>query len=149
MSSDSQQREASLAVARKYLDAISRGDLEANLALLAEDAVLELRFAPPGIPRRTEGKAAIEAFMGPVGDAIEAENFLDIELDTMHGDPSVVVAQFHSDMKLKVPGSYKNQYIGLITVRDGQVARFVEFFDPIPLQEALGGVLAQAPEPGR
>ncbi|MDT7659013.1 MAG: Phenazine biosynthesis protein, partial [Pseudonocardiales bacterium] len=56
----------SVAVVRRYLEALRRLDPEAMFAELDEDVVLELPVAPEGMPKRVEGKKAFAEFFGPV-----------------------------------------------------------------------------------
>ena len=108
----------------------------------AEDAVLALPYAPAGTPKETVGRDQIVAYISLLGNYIEPGIFADHAFDTLAGDPGVVVARYSASTRLLTTGSpYENTYITLVTVRDGKVARYEEFFDPINWLIAQGGVV--------
>jgi ketosteroid isomerase-like protein len=137
---DSELRQANLAVVRRYIDAINAWDFETKRALLAEDAVFEMPFAPEGFERRFVGRDDIIAFVQTIPAIIDAENLHDVRLETYNSDPGEIIAEYRSDMVIKPHGAeYRNEYVSRFTVRDGRIARFAEYFDPIRLVIALGG----------
>jgi uncharacterized protein len=143
--SDDELRRRNLAVVQEYLDAINVWDFEKKQELLAEDAVFEMPFAPPGFEARIEGRDEIIAFVKTVPSIIDAENLHEFRLETLHSDPGEVVATYKSDMVIKPTNlPYKNRYITRWTVRDGKIKYFAEYYDPIALVIALGGTV-QAP----
>jgi ketosteroid isomerase-like protein len=108
----------------------------------AEDAVLALPYAPAGTPKETVGRDQIVAYVSLLGNYIEPGIFVDHVFDTLAGDPGVVVARYSASTKLLTTGRlYENNYITLVTVRDGKVTRYEEFFDPINWLLAQGGVV--------
>ena len=137
---EAEQREQNMAIASRYIDAINRWDFEAMRELLAEDAVFEMPYAPEGFERRFVGRENIVAFIETVPGFIDAENLHDVRLETSHSDPGEVIAEYRSDMVIKPTGAeYRNEYVSRFTVRDGQITRFAEYYDPIRLVVALGG----------
>ena len=44
-------------------------------------------------------------------------------------------------MKLTNGRPYSNTYIVRATIDGGRIIRFVEYFDPVPLIEAIGGTV--------
>ena len=54
-------------------------------------------------------------------------------------DENELVAEYRSDMKLTNGRPYANTYIVRATISGGRIVRFVEYFDPVPLIEAIGG----------
>jgi uncharacterized protein len=137
---DAQLREANMATVRRYIDAINAWDFDTQSALLAEDAVFEMPYAPDGFERRITGRDEIIAFVETIPAITDAENLHDVRLETFHSDPGEIVAEYRSDMVIKPTGAvYRNEYICRFTVRDGTVTRFAEYYDPIRLVLALGG----------
>jgi len=108
----------------------------------AEDAVTALPAAPAGTPKETIGRDQVVAYISLLGNYIEPGIFVDHAFDTLAGDPGVVVARYSASTKLLTTGRpYENTYITLVTVRDGKVTRYEEFFDPINWLTAQGGVV--------
>jgi uncharacterized protein len=142
---DVQLREQNMAVVRRYIDAINRWDFDTKRELLADDAIFEMPYAPDGFERRITGRDNIIAFVETVPAMIDAENLHDVRLDTFHADPGEIVAEYRSDMVIKPTNApYRNEYVSRFTVRDGQITRFAEYYDPIRLVLALGGSVQAA-----
>jgi uncharacterized protein len=142
---DTELRKANLAVVRRYIDAINAWDFDTKRALLAEDAVFEMPFAPEGFQRRFVGRDDIIAFVQTIPAIIDAENLHDVRLETYNSDPGEIIAEYRSDMVIKPHGAeYRNEYVSRFTVRDGRIERFAEYFDPIRLVLALGGTVVAA-----
>jgi ketosteroid isomerase-like protein len=138
--SDTQLREQNMAVVRRYIDAINRWDFDTKRELLAENAVFEMPYAPKGFERRIIGRDNIIAFVETVPEIIDAENLHDLRVETFHSDPGEIVAEYRSDMVIKPTNApYRNEYVSRFTVREGQITRFAEHYDPIRLVVALGG----------
>ncbi|MFJ6569543.1 nuclear transport factor 2 family protein [Streptomyces sp. NPDC091292] len=140
---DEALRQANMAIAARYLQAINDWDFDTKRELLAPDVVFEMRWAPAGFPRRIDGVEAVMEFLAPLPESIVTEGLYDIRVDTLHSDPGEVVTFYKSDMEMVRPVEYKNEYVTRFTVRDGRIVRFVEHFDPIPLVLAFGGSVTQ------
>lgn len=129
------------ALIKSYLDAVGTLSIEAIAPLFHEDGKLDVPYAPDGIPRRIEGRAAIDAFYKALPEMVTPLNFADYRIWELE-ESGEFVAEYTSDSSMKESGApYRNTYVARITVRDGKIARFAEFFDPIPLVEALGGAV--------
>ena len=143
---DTDLRASNLAVVRRYIDAINAWDFDTKRALLAEDAVFEMPYAPEGFERRIVGRDNIIAFVETIPTIIDTENLHDVKLETYNADPGEIVAEYRSDMVIKPHGAeYRNEYVSRFTVRDGRITRFAEYYDPIRLVVALGGSVQSAP----
>ncbi|GII95893.1 nuclear transport factor 2 family protein [Sinosporangium siamense] len=119
--------------------------------LWAEDVVVEVPFAPPGAPRRFEGR---EAFLAHVREG-RAKMRMRLEVGKVviyeTADPDVIVTEYElsgidpaSGERLAAP------FIGVLKVRDGQIAGWREYQDMLAsaasagrLTELLGGVAAK------
>jgi ketosteroid isomerase-like protein len=143
---DTDLRVSNLAVVRRYIDAINAWDFDTKRALLAEDAVFEMPYAPEGFERRIVGRDNIIAFLETIPAIIDAENLHDVRLETYNSDPGEIVAEYRSDMVIKPHGAeYRNEYVSRFSLRDGRITRFAEYYDPIRLVVALGGSVHSAP----
>ena len=99
---DSELRQANLAVVRRYIDAINAWDFDTKRALLAEDAVFEMPYAPDGFQRRIVGRDNIIAFVETIPAIIDAENLHDVRVETFHSDPGEIVAEYYDPIRLVV-----------------------------------------------
>jgi len=50
----------------------------------------------------------------------------------------VAVLEYRGEIELAGGGRYDNRYVGVFEVRDGQIVRFSEYFDPVVLRDAFG-----------
>jgi uncharacterized protein len=108
----------------------------------ADDAVMELPFAPGKMPRRHEGKVAIGDFQRFARDAFSE---FSMTVDAIHetADPHVVVAEHRSDAVVAENGRpYRNHYVTFFTFADdGRITSWREFYD--------AGVVVRAFRPDR
>lgn len=134
-------RATNIRLVRRYLDALNAWDLETMRDLSTEDVVFEVPFRPDGFERRTEGRDKYIELLRQASTVMidGSENLHDIEIDTLGSNPNEVFAEYKSAMKLRSGADYRNEYVARFTVRDGRIARFVEYVDPIVLFKAMGG----------
>ena len=60
--------------------------------------------------------------------------------------PLAAEGEYRSDCTMLPTGApYRNRYVGLFTVRDGKLAEFAEYFDPVVFLEALGTKIERSP----
>ncbi|GII83176.1 hypothetical protein Ssi03_11660 [Sphaerisporangium siamense] len=105
----------------------------------ADDVVIETPFAPPGRPRRWEGREAFLAYAGPrraeLPMRLERRNLVVHET----ADPEVIVVEY--ELGGRPPGAREDvwaPFIGVLRVRDGQVAHWREYQDPLVMAAATG-----------
>jgi uncharacterized protein len=108
--------------------------------LLAEDAVIETPFAPPGRPRRFEGREEFLAF-AEAGRAALPVRFEECREIAVHdtADPEVIVVEYELAGTVTTTGRRAAApVIGVLRVRDGQVAGWREYQDALAIAHALG-----------
>ena len=115
---------------REIFVLIDAMDIDALIEYFAEDAVMELPFAPGQMPKEYVGKAAAYEFQSSVRHAFS--NF-SMTLDAVHEttDPNVVIAEHHADGVVIANGRrYDNRYITIFTFNDdGKIAKWREYYD--------------------
>lgn len=122
------------------IDLLLKHDMAGFAGLWAEDGVLEFPFAGPGYPKRVEGRDAITEYLR------DYPNLLDIRevvAKTVHEttDPAVVVAEFTVGGVVVATGKpYELSYIAVITVQDGEIRHYRDYWSPLAAAEVLGGV---------
>lgn len=129
-----ERRERNFDVLKRAFAAVGDGDLDRQLTLLADDAVLELPYADP--PVRLEGKAAIRAHVAP---ALETFRFrLDISAVYDCVDPDTIVLEYTSEGHVATTGKqYRNSYVAVVRFRDGLICFQREYYNPVPAIRAL------------
>ena len=113
-------------------------DIEAALALFAEDAVVEFPYAPSiQRPARLDGKAAIAPYFREVTALLVDLGFHDIEL-VPAADPEVVVMRAHGAATIVPTGKhYEQDYVFFIRIRGEKVVSYREYWNPLPVIEAF------------
>ncbi len=110
--------------------------------LFADDAVMELPFAPGQMPRSHVGKPAIAAFQD---FARESFSEFSMTVDAIHEttDLRIVIAEHRSDAVVAENGRrYRNRYVTFFTFDDyGRIASWREYYD--------AGVVVRAFRPDR
>ena len=112
------------------------------IPLFADDAVMELPFAPGKMDRSHVGKAAIADFQHFARDTFSE---FSMTVDAVHetGDPNVVIAEHRSVAVVAENGRpYCNHYVTFFTFDDdGRITSWREFYD--------AGVVVRAFRPDR
>jgi uncharacterized protein len=108
--------------------------------LLAEDAVLEAPFAPPGQPRRIEGRDRWLAYTAAQRGALPVRFDLCRELAVHEtADPEVIVVEYELGGTVTSTGERASApFIGVLRVRDGRIAGWREYQDTVAIARALG-----------
>jgi ketosteroid isomerase-like protein len=122
------------------IEAEGRRDIDAMLALLAEDVVLDMPFAPGGgalLHGREAVGDALRAAIEPGAGLYELWRMWPLEV---HGTstPGLCFAVFAASARTWDGRAYDQTYIGRFEVRDGLVAVWREWFDPLPLLAVTG-----------
>ncbi len=137
----SELRESNIRLVRRYLDALNNWDLEAMRGMTTEDVVFEVPFRMEGFERYTHGRDRYIELLRQASTVMidGSENLHDIFVDTLGSNPNEIYAEYRSDMKLRSGAPYRNEYVARFAVREGRIARFAEYLNPIVLFKAMGG----------
>jgi ketosteroid isomerase-like protein len=120
--------------------------------LLAEDVVIEVPFAPPGRPRRFEGREQFLAFAEPERAAFPGR-FEEVRNVVVHetADPEVIVVEYELAGTVTTTGRRAAApFIGVLRVRDGKTVHWREYQNVLAIAEATGrlpDLLAAAASP--
>lgn len=104
-------------------------DVDAAVALLTEDVIVEHPFGPPGVPPRLEGR---EAFRAHLSGALarsrnEFEGFEDLAVHQTT-DPDVVVIECAlRGVNTESGESFSRRYVQVIKARDGKIAHWKDY----------------------
>ncbi len=119
--------------------------LDAFADLFAESAIFELPFAPPGAPRRIEGREAIRAYLtgGPVPLAFTGIKPL---AHYQTDEPGTLIAEYDAYGHVEGTGrSFTTRYLWIVTVRDGAIVRWRDYWNPLEILELLDAAPDSAP----
>lgn len=119
------------------------------MEMMADDAVMEFPYAPPGLTQRLEGRAALAEYISGLVNIIKVES---MTLSVIHHttQPGVLILEFEGAASSVQTGNLYNQiYISVITLRDGYIVHYRDYWNPLVVLEAAGGAGAiAAPVPG-
>lgn len=106
-------------------------DMSGFADLWATDGTMEFPFAPPGWPTRLDGREAVREYLRGYTDVFDIKN---VTQQTVHEttDPEVIIAELEMDGVLVRTGQpYQRRYISVITVRNGQIAGYRDYWSPL------------------
>jgi ketosteroid isomerase-like protein len=110
--------------------------------LFTEDVVFEFPYAPEGLPQRLDGRDRLAAHFARLGPLLEFDGF-DLEASYVCGD--TVVFEFTCEGRAVDTGvAYDQTYISVVTLRDGRIARYRDYWNPLVTLAALDGTGAAA-----
>jgi ketosteroid isomerase-like protein len=126
----------------RALELLVAKDMAAFAGLWAEDGMIEFPFAAPGYPSRVEGRAAIQEYMRDYPDILDVRQIVQ---ETVHQsvDPQVAIVEFEAAGVVAGTGKpYRMRYVAVVTVRDGEIQMYRDYWSPLAAAEVLGGVEA-------
>lgn len=135
-------------VFERALQSIQDVQMDVYTDLFAADAIFELPFAPPGIPRRFEGREAIRAFIQAGADRLRTSSpqwqFRSVVVhETI--DPEVIVTEFEvHGVAAGAPYQFSN--LQVMTVRKGEIVSLRDYWNPLDRHE-LAALTNQAAAP--
>ena len=112
-------------------------DIARWIDLFADDAVVEFPYAASlGRTGRFEGKAAIDGYFRGTPGIFRDLRFRDLRLHRGE-DPNHVVAEVHGSAVLGPHARpYEQDYVMVLHARDGKIASYREYWNPLPYLEA-------------
>lgn len=138
MPTEQETRQVNEQTVRDFLRLLAEKNLDAWATLWTEDAVQEMPFSPAGFPTKVEGRDVLLDHYSGLPQAYGAMSFPDLVLYPM-SDPNWVLAEYRGEIDVLATGRpYNNHYCGLFHLRDGRIALFREYYNPIILTEAFG-----------
>ena len=118
------------------MDAFGRRDLDAMLAVLSDDVVVEMPYEEV----RGFGRTDKDGFRRTLELVLSLYDRFEIQLDRTFEleDGAGVVAEYRSDATLSGSGvPYRNRYCGVFLVRGDRICEWREYNDPRAVDEAL------------
>ncbi|MET7336571.1 nuclear transport factor 2 family protein [Nonomuraea sp. NPDC005650] len=124
-------------VVARLIEVSAAGDYDAMLDLYAPDVVIEIPFAPPGVPTRSAGKEHLAARIEAVRGLWRFERADGVNL-LETADPDVVVAEYTLHGSVTATGRpFASTYVMIVTVRDGLIAHSRDYGNPAVSAELM------------
>ncbi|MCF3180193.1 nuclear transport factor 2 family protein [Streptomyces polychromogenes] len=120
-------------------------DIAGWAGLWAQDGVMEFPFAPPGWPRRLEGRKAVATYMEPYPERIDLHDFPEADLRIHEtADPRTIVAEMRGvGRQVRSGRPFDMTYIAVVTVEDGRFTSYRDYWNPLAALEATAGADAE------
>ncbi len=116
------------------------------IEMMTEDGVVEFPYAPDGAVHSVTGRAELSSYIEHLNGVIE---FLSFSEPRVHHttDPHVVILEFTAQGRgVKTGELFKQTYISVITVRDGHIEYYRDYWNPLIGLEEIGGLELSAAE---
>ncbi|MEU0568972.1 nuclear transport factor 2 family protein [Nonomuraea sp. NPDC005983] len=124
-------------VAAQLIEAAAANDHDTLVGLYAPNVVIEIPFAPPGVPTRSTGNDRLRARLEAVAGAWRFDRATGINL-VETADPDVVVAEYTLHGSVTATGArFSLTYAVIITVRDGLIVHSRDYGNPLASAELL------------
>lgn len=124
---------------RRSLDTFLAKDMKGWADLCAEDVVAEFPFAPPGSPKRIEGRPALYEYLRNYPDAIDVRSLPTLRTYGTE-DPNVAIAEWSaSGIVVNNGNPYEMSYATFVTFRDGLIVNYREYWNPQAFLNAMTG----------
>ncbi|MET8159402.1 nuclear transport factor 2 family protein [Sphaerisporangium sp. NPDC005289] len=127
----------------RFRDHLLDGTAAGLESLLADDGVVESPFAPPGAPRRIEGREAFAAMAVPQREALRGRvRFTAVRDVVVHqtADPEVAVIEYEIEGVRETDGlRAAAPFAVVVRVRDGRVALWREYQNPTAMALIAAG----------
>lgn len=112
-------------------------DMAGAIDLLAPDVVFEAPFAC-GTPARVDGREGMREYLADYPDRVDITGFPAFELHET-ADPRTVIAEFTAHGRTVRTGEpYVMPYIAVLTVVDGLIAHYRDYWSPVLAAKAAG-----------
>lgn len=126
--------------------ALLRAALGDNLAatadgfvdMMAENGVMEFPYVTAGETVRLHGREAVRQHLASLAGLIEIDSFHDLVVHPSQ-TPGVFILQMNCTGTAVTTGlPYNQRYISVITVADGYIVNYQDYWNPLVLAAALG-----------
>ncbi|WP_405910285.1 nuclear transport factor 2 family protein [Streptomyces sp. NBC_00828] len=124
---------------RRSLDKFLAKDMKGWADLCADDVVAEFPFAPEGTPARLEGRDAVYEYLRNYPDVIDVHKLPSVQIHATD-DPNLAVAEWSASGTVLTNGNaYEMSYATFVTIRDGQIVNYREYWNPQAFLAAMSG----------
>lgn len=113
------------------IQALQAADIDGWMKIYAADAVHEFPFAPAGQVSKLTGRDAIADYMGQLPKFIRFGSLSDVRV--READSEIIVEATGHHRRVSDDAPREITYVWFITLRDGQVAYFRDYMNPLQL----------------
>ena len=125
---------------QQFLTNIVNAKHQELLEMLAEDAVIEFPYHLPTTPVQLVGKQEIVKFFSGFGEflVLDKTRLIAIHQTT---DPNLGILEYEgTGTATKLGRPYQQTYITVLTFREGQIAHWKDYWNPVNVLTATGAL---------
>ena len=137
MTDDEAIRLETLTLMQQYQRLLTEARFSEWIELWADDGVCEFPFASLGRPRLLQGKEQILAYMTAYPSRIFIEGVDKLRVHPALNPNVVVVEMTIKGRAVETDKPYNQQYVIVAEARDGKLAHYREYWNPLVSAEAL------------
>ena len=120
------------------LDALKHGNVHPWVDMFHDDGVMEFPYAPAGGHTRLDGKAAIAEYLRPYPERISIRRVIP---GAVYHCGEIMVAEFACESTaLSTGNQFKMDYVAIVTVQNGRVKHYRDYWNPLVAIQAFGGL---------
>ena len=136
MSDDRARWAQHAAIVERMLAAVSSGDVDGYLELVADDVVYDAPYYAEMAPRR--GRDELASMLTNLSARFASVSYeVTDTFETV--DPDLVIAEVRGDNAVRDSDRrYRNHYVMFVRFRDGRVAHWTEYSNPMVYRDATG-----------
>ncbi|SFK79764.1 Ketosteroid isomerase-related protein [Amycolatopsis sacchari] len=123
---------------QKMLDLLLAKDMNAVADLWAEDGVAEFPFAAGASPRRLTGREEVRRYLANYPERIDVREFPALTVYRTDHPDTIVVELTATGLTVRTGEPYRLDYIVVVTVRDGLITRYRDYWSPLAAASAAG-----------
>jgi ketosteroid isomerase-like protein len=117
-------------LAHRWLEVLPEGEFDKLPGQIAEDFVLRLPYAPPGVPTEFAGREAAQKALSESAKGRGKLSFDNVVLLRTE-DPELLVATATGGATMGNGKLYRNSYVIFVRIRDGAVIEHIEYLNPL------------------
>lgn len=103
-------------------------------ALMTENVLFEFPYAPEGSVRRLDGRDALRTYLLGLAKDFVIDR---LEVEHVFVDPTGRFATLEMSLSGKLFGeAYRQNYVSVLTLRDGMISRYRDYWNPLALPSA-------------
>lgn len=128
--------QSNMGIVKELYSAFARKDINGMLAMLSED----IEWGEPENPYNPAGgvRKGHAGFLKWISIGRDAEDILVLEPERFLTDEYGVAVTGYMKCRVKNTGKvYESDFVHLVTIKDGKICRFIEFFDTYIASEAF------------
>ncbi|WP_337658501.1 nuclear transport factor 2 family protein [Sphingorhabdus sp. Alg231-15] len=124
---------------REALDDFLVPDAETFLDMVADDIVMEFPYAPPAAVPRVEGKAALVEYLPGAASLITIESMSEPVVHRAQNSNIIILEFTCTGHGTETGIAYDQTYISVVTLADGHITHYRDYWNPLIALRAMGG----------